>query len=379
MECKLNNNEIKSGIDSFILIDNNKKLNYEIITHNEIYEEDALFGPIIKSLKLTPTNPSIRNSQYILSDLLCKNSITKTVLQKIVSEGISNFPGLRGLIWKILLNYLPNINIKSWKDILLTKRLDYENLVDDTREIDTEETKVIKKQIEKDIYRTKTEEPFFHNQCPGNLKEIHLDRIKRILLVYSINHPSISYIQGMNELVAVIYYAFSQDSNSFLQPLIESDVYYCFELFMNEIKSLYELHKSFDDLLLTKKINLIKDVLEQQDKELLNHLNEEGIPLHTFTFRWLLLFFAQELSLNEILRIWDSLLTQNNKINFTCFMTCAILIIKRKRLLEEPFEDIMLTLQRFNLKDKIDIDYLVKLAMEIRFNYKHSLKLLKKN
>jgi len=46
-----------------------------------------------------------------------------------------------------------------------------------------------------------------------NYIETHADILHRILFIYAKLNPGIKYIQGMNEVLAVIYFCYLKDDN----------------------------------------------------------------------------------------------------------------------------------------------------------------------
>lgn len=48
----------------------------------------------------------------------------------------------------------------------------------------------------------------------NDMSEKHFDVLSRILYVYAKTNPGIRYVQGMNEVLAPIYYIFRNDHTS---------------------------------------------------------------------------------------------------------------------------------------------------------------------
>ena len=84
----------------------------------------------------------------------------------------------------------------------------------------------------------------------------HADTLHRILFIYAKLNPGVKYIQGMNEVLAVIYYAYMEhDYSSTIEeidcdPIIptkyhESDLFFSFSNIMIELRDgfLRELDK----------------------------------------------------------------------------------------------------------------------------------------
>jgi len=81
--------------------------------------------------------------------------------------------------------------------------------------------------------------------------ETHADVLHRILFIYAKLNPGVKYVQGMNEVLAVLYYCFlNQDYKVDSERIVylkylESDLFACFSNLMSELKDgfLRELDK----------------------------------------------------------------------------------------------------------------------------------------
>jgi TBC1 domain family member 13 len=71
-----------------------------------------------------------------------------------------------------------------------------------------------------------------------NYIESHEDILHRILFIYAKLNPGIKYVQGMNEVLAVLYYCFLTMDPNRIVPLkfFESDLFFAFTKFMMELK-----------------------------------------------------------------------------------------------------------------------------------------------
>lgn len=70
-----------------------------------------------------------------------------------------------------------------------------------------------------------------------NYIETHADVMSRILFLYAKLNPGIKYVQGMNEILAILYYTFYHNNqNDILSDTIECDLFFCFTNLMSEIR-----------------------------------------------------------------------------------------------------------------------------------------------
>ena len=207
--------------------------------------------------------------------------------------------------------------------------------------------------------------------------------MKSYTYLYSKKHNDISYVQGMNEICAIIYYIYTLDESPYIKPFIESDTYYTFELLMNEIKPIFMMSNvTYSQLFISMQIKQINEILLKVEPELLDYFKKKDVMIDNFLMRWLLVMFAQEFSLETSISFWDRLFTQKNKMKFICFISSAILIINKKKLMNMEMEEIIFWAQEFgsDIDDK-KMDEIVRIAFEIKakFKNKNSRKSFKDN
>jgi hypothetical protein len=183
---------------------------------------------------------------------------------------------LRGLAWLVLLNVLPWPPSTSaldadhpereydsiWEDGIRQKTREYQRFCDDfctpatsSGSLGPEDDhplsdhsnstwkqyfndKEVKEQIDRDVSRTQIELSFFRGtfQQTG---ESHERKIGRGLFVYQ-KLAGLTYVQGMNELFAVLYYVMSTlppGANVDLDPEVAS--FYCFNELLGEFRENY--------------------------------------------------------------------------------------------------------------------------------------------
>ncbi|KAJ3129539.1 hypothetical protein HK098_001015 [Nowakowskiella sp. JEL0407] len=193
--------------------------------------------------------------------------------------------------------------------------------------------------------------------------DLHWESMIRILFIWSKLNQGISYVQGMNEILAPIYYVFASDVDEDSREHAEADSFYIFTQFM----SLFRDHftRSLDNvsqasrppsrsesataedsssvipsvsmsrLLSTvtgsnahaRKKSVGEKSMEQfggngigssmdrlmrrlrlRDLELYTHFQRLHINPAFYAFRWLTVLLTQEFVLPDLLRIWDSMI-----------------------------------------------------------------------
>ena len=339
--------------------------------------------------------------------------------QKIISlceEGLSDdLPELRSLIWKINLDYLP-LNTDEWNKILNSKRIQYQEYKksvleelekelelfegydkltrEEKADLDKKTHKGILEQICKDTNRTHTEMSFFFKPIDKNntfneeesiklvedkrnctLKDInntykinivltHSDLISRILFIYSKYESAISYVQGMNEILAPIYYCFSFDKISDDESMdnIEADTFWCFYNLMLTLKPLYDRKEDKKEDGILGKAKRLKNMLKITDKQLSEHLENIGFDFSVLVYKWISLMFSQDFIILDLLRLWDFLLCHENKYQNCYFCCLSIILMKKEKLMSNEISEIYECLQ--NLKD-LEVENIISNAKYI--------------
>ena len=381
--------EENTSISSFILINRIKKEksineSFDELSFKEIYEDNPYFKYIIEKINnfLTDNQKNKNIKLFVeISEFISLNKITNEILETIFLNGIPDECSfLRPMIWKCLIGILPSSNLINWKEkteqnLKKYNQLKKQNLVNYPNNLNKEEQKVINI-IEKDLNRTQTLINFLKIKSRKNINESNFDIIKRILFIYSKEHPEINYIQGMNEIIFILYYIFEKDENPFIINFVESDSYFSFETLMDEFKNIYiDNNLRFSQLLITKKINYIKKIFESVDIELFNHFNNEKIQIDSFIMKWFFVIFSQQFKIDILINLWDRIFTKKNKIEFLCFFIVAIFINYKDLLMKLDFIQIMNFFQNFGEYNEIkDINDIVNKAIFLQNNYNSNYK-----
>ena len=349
-----------------------------------------------------------KNSQQtvckVLSAILDKN---KNLMRQYSYEGLPDeLPILRAFLWKILLNYLPEEH-KKWEETLLKQRSQYNNykkFIEGRLQLELKEKKYKSKdtleQIIKDVYRTNTQISFFHEPVNKDKKdkkeeylklfekrknctftdikdiyynegedEIHVDVMKRILFIYTYICQDISYHQGMNELLAPIYYCFSYDQTyqEETEENIEADSFWCFYNLMSKVSLSFV---SAREKGLDAKSYIFENCLKFIDEEIYDKLIQLNIRSEYYCYKWFILLFSQEFELNKLLKIWDLIFSHDDIYYYVTYIGLAIMIMKKDIIIKGEMVDVMQTLQNF---EDININELLNKTKELNEKFKSQL------
>ena len=373
---------------------------------------------IIVNKVLSSPNQTINKSSGFIESLISKN---KKNLSLFSENGLPDeIPILRSIVWKINLGYLP-IDNEQWENILKSKRTSYfyykeaikKKLLEEYKlyenyekmkkeekdELDKKSNKLLLEQICKDVNRTHNQMDFFFKPTDENnilsqkelidlmdnrrncsmkdikdiykinIKETHADVIIRILIIYSIFSPDISYVQGMNEILAPIYYTFSFDKQYGVEENIENieaDVFWTFDSLMSKIKDSFNREKDHEDMGVSGKVERLKKMLYLVDIQLYEHFEKYNVEYYTFAYRWFILFFSQEFLMIDILRLWDYLFAHDDKYLNCYFVSLAVLELKKDDLLVSDLSGILSNLK--SLKN-LNIEDIISFAKNIKIQY----------
>jgi len=331
----------------------------------------------------------------------------KQKLYEICESGLpDDLPILRAYIWKIILGYLP-LDISEWDSTLAKKREEYKiykKFIKEKlkKELEKKEytSKDILEQIIKDVYRTNTQFSFFFQPTDknknfnkeeilniynkrknwdfSNIEEVykydnfenetHTDVLKRILFTYSSILQDVSYHQGMNEILAPIYYTFSYDK-LYLEENeedIEADSFWSFYFLLHGIKNNFEENQEG----LFYKSEILSECLKIVDEDVYNKLLEKNIKCEFFCLRWFVVLFGQDFDMGDVIRIWDFVFSCENK-NYLLFYVClAVINLRRNVIINGEMNEILQGFQ--NLRDLM-CDDVIFLAVDIRNKWKDKL------
>ena len=345
--------------------------------------------------------------------------IDLNVVRSLCADGIPDeAPALRAALWKLLLGFLP-CDAFRWDSAVASSRADYQTFLQEllselpadlaqgaseerpgTWPSDIDEDHVVPlsevlDQIRKDVLRTRPEMDFFcrtlapSSQSLGleeqrssfNPSEVtqavtsrdpecidvvnpksHYDVLARILLLYAKLNRGVRYVQGMNELLAPLYYLFAQD------PLnghhAEADTFFCFSLLMSDMRDAFVKTMDNEEGGMMGRIDKFSALLKEKDEEVWKHLEELHVAPVYYTVPWLTLMLTQELDMADVLRLWDSLLSDLARPHpLLCYLCVAMVIGIREVLLAGDFTDCMRMLQHY---PPVPVDDLLQSALRLR-------------
>lgn len=354
---------------------------------NLLEEEVALLqltpevlAALSRSLEDSSTSSSLNSlAEHVLyGDAICRQQVDIVRLQRELDEAPLEasckrdsslaVPFLRRLHWARLLRLLSGETLEGWALQVKEQRDRYRSLRQQQqltasqlatldpqrfhplaatagnpwsqRQADEE----LQEEIWRDIERTYPERQLFNRE--GTRRSL-----QRVLFTWAKGNPDVSYKQGMNEILAVLYLACAREAvpsppaDAPLSPFsiifsadpadLEADAFCLFDGLMTGCCMRYmylppqkeppaaPLKGSHIGHLLGSpqpprapatsavlhRCNMVfDDALCKSDRDVYLHLNELGVEPQLFLLRWLRLLFSREFHIEDTLLIWDALL-----------------------------------------------------------------------
>lgn len=241
------------------------------------------------------------------------------------------------------------------------------------------------RQIEMDLPRTHPEIEIFH------VEEVR-NPMRRILYLYGMLNPNKNYVQGMNELVTPILVVFLtsylQETNekgvenflkrSSIDGLLskeeladaEADAFWTF----TKLVALVEDNFIPDQPGILKRVARLDQIVSIVDPILSRHLERNGNDFIQFSYRWMNCLLMRELPFNMVVKLWDTLLAEEDGIADLHVYFCAAMVCRfRSELLSKGFEDCIMFLQHLPTSNWTSTDIDVLLSQS--FVWKQSLHL----
>lgn len=297
------------------------------------------------------------------------------------------------MTWQLLLGYLPPTR-SDWQDTRALRRQEYSSFCKDfmlkpdlraaaghdhplSDEQDSEWNKYFKEleemeQIERDVDRTHQELPFFGGT--DSAAKQHRDEMKRVLFVFAKLNPGLNYVQGMNEMLAPLYYVFSTDAeDAEAAAAAEADAFFCLVKLMtvSENRDLYckALDRTNTGVQATMQAFLRK--LAVADPAICAHLQREKVDPHFFAFRWITVLFCQDIErLADLLRTWDYLLGDEEGCKDALLRLCSAMLLRnRTELMAAEFPEIVKILQGCGKGAGWDVEDVLGIAMSLSPRY----------
>ena len=306
-----------------------------------------------------------RNRINLLTKMLEQPVLDSNSIRRACWRGIPKC--MRPQIWKLLLGYIPK-NLSRRGSTLGKKRDEYFDLMEryynqTSKEHRSDQENKIVHQIGLDVPRTSPELKLFQIECVKNL-------LSRALYIWSLRHTATGYVQGINDLITPFVYIFLDEylqenyngmslenfniSRQIIKEKltekdllnIEADSYWCLDYLIEGL----QLNYTDNQPGIYHMVSQLEDVIKRVNSELYKHFESQKIEIFQFSFRWMNCLLMRELSLQNIIRLWDTYLCEGVELSagfseFHVFVCAALLLSFADGLMKKDFAEIMLFLQ----------------------------------
>ncbi|GAB68865.1 hypothetical protein PCYB_142930 [Plasmodium cynomolgi strain B] len=199
----------------------------------------------------------------------------------------------------------------------------------------------------------------------------HYDLLCRILFIYAKIHPYVKYVQGMNEILAPLYFIIFNDPLCNCPMQGEADTFFCFIELMQKQKDVFCEGLDNTDDGINGKLKKFSLLLRIKEYEIWKKLHTLKIETQYYALKWILLLLTQEFDMADTIILYDHFIINNdeNFILYICLVICSKL---KSSLLCGNFTVNLKLLQNIPPFDPYDIIYEAKSLMsqdfENRFN-----------
>ncbi|XP_060822388.1 TBC1 domain family member 25 [Bombus pascuorum] len=204
-------------------------------------------------------------------------------------------PSLRKVVWKHILNVYPEgMSGRERMDYMKKKSQEYQNLRERWKILVQKGQNVgdlayVTSMVRKDVLRTDRHHKFYG----GSDDNQNTASLFNILTTYALNHPSVSYCQGMSDLASPLLVTMRD----------EAQAYICLCALMRRLKDNFML----DGIAMTTKFAHLAEGLQHYDPDFYAYLKSHQADDLLFCYRWLLLEMKREFALDDALRMLEVL------------------------------------------------------------------------
>ncbi|KAL8433651.1 hypothetical protein ACSSS7_003749 [Eimeria intestinalis] len=200
--------------------------------------------------------------------------------------------------------------------------------------------------------------------CNMHKPRRHYDVLCRLLFIYAKVNPGLCYVQGMNEILAPIYYTLMTDPTYTDYEQAEAEVFYCFSEVMQQQRDAFCKALDPTDSGVRGRLSRLDCLLRHKDEGIWMHLNAMGVEPQFYALRWLLLMLTQEFEMPDVLALWDGFIADSGRPLPLLYYVCVSIIIWLKpALLAGDFTACMKLLQHL---PSFDPKALISSAMRLR-------------
>lgn len=201
-------------------------------------------------------------------------------------------------------------------------------------------------EIHKDVVRTHPDLSFFLEPA-ADVGQRRYGAIERILFVWSKFNKGVRYVQGMNEIVGILYYVLANDQNDDWASHAEPDTYWLLHSLLSEMQDVFVPELDHAATGVQGRIQTMEALLARHDPEVKEHLDDLGLEVSFYAIRWWTTLLSREFLLPDTIRLWDSMFASTHKDNFLRYVCVTMIILVRYELMKGDFAKCLSLLQAY--------------------------------
>ncbi|KAI5169624.1 TBC1 domain family member 13 [Pancytospora epiphaga] len=281
-------------------------------------------------------------------------------LKNYIYFGFSNAK-LRPKYWKVLLNYYSQNQFKS-EQFYRMSRQSYHEMVKNQNSGENGHEDTLKA-INMDLSRTLMLQ---EQQIKAGVS--YEEPIRRILSLYAGTNKDIGYVQGMINIVLVIYHVLVQSEDVEDVKYAEEDCFFMFNNLMSEIGSNFS--QLCDDMPcgVTSQMEGIYEIVKERDPVLYDVMVTKNIVGSGLGMRWVLLLFSGEFSIDSTIWLWDRLFSDSYRFEMLGYCGASAIILMRNIIIKASFEKCMETFQSISMVDEQVMFYIADVMRREKCN-----------
>lgn len=106
----------------------------------------------------------------------------------------------------------------------------------------------------------------------------------------------------------------------------EADTFFCFTALMGEIRDFFIKTLDESEGGIKQKMAQLSTLLKEKDSEVWHRLEQQNLYPQYYSFRWLTLILSQEFPLPDVVRLWDSIFSDEKRFDFLVKICCAMIM-----------------------------------------------------
>jgi len=214
--------------------------------------------------------------------------------------------------------------------------------------------KSVKEAIHGDIGRTYPENIYFIDTDDGLLGPL-----SNVLTAYAIHNPSVGYCQGLNYITGMLLLVTKNETDAFwlLQQMLDELLP---DFYMSKMHGLRVECRVLDLLLLSA------------HPDLHAHFKKYQVDMEIVATKWFICLFMDVLPIETVLRVWDCLFFEGNKIILR--VAYSLIVINKEKFLEKGnFTDIYGVFKEITHdKNSLDCHSFLKLCFTVPKSFSRS-------